>query len=131
MIRIFIAGAMLATLAACGGGSKSRVQSTHSNTTRYAGLNVTVDRQAFATGPISAACMSGGRKAANTRLCGCVQAVANQTLRSSTDQRLAASFFADPHQAQVIRQSDNPNHEAFWQRYKGFSAQAERSCSGL
>ncbi|MBP0484022.1 arginine transporter [Sagittula salina] len=118
-------------LAACGGGSKTRVHQNYGGASRYAGLNVTLERRAFATGPISSACMSGGRKAANRELCGCVQAAANAAMPSGRDQRLAASFFADPHQAQVIRQSDNPTHEAFWKRYKTFTAQSETLCRGL
>ena len=44
-------------------------------------------------------------------VCGCVQSAANRELNAA-DQRLAASFFADPPKAQDIRQSDNPRHEA-------------------
>lgn len=120
MTRIFIAMAMLGTLSACGAGVNERNYSSGR-----------VVSQAFATGPISRACMQSGRKAANTRLCGCVQAVANQNLRSSGDQSMAAGFFRDPHQAQVIRQSDNPRHEDFWKRYKAFTGRAESSCRGL
>ncbi|WP_417523111.1 hypothetical protein [Marinovum sp.] len=80
-------------------------------------------------GPISRACMTSGRKAANTSLCGCIQAVADASL-TWRDQRVAAKFFKDPHKAQEIRQSDRASDEAFWLRYKAFGTQAERSCQG-
>ncbi|MEQ5871280.1 arginine transporter [Sagittula sp. NFXS13] len=120
MTRMMLGLAACLALAACGSGSDSRNQ-----------RGVSVERQAFSTGQISRACMTSGRKAANTRLCGCLQAVADETLRSRSDQRMAAGFFGDPHEAQVIRQSDNPHHEDFWKRYKGFSGEAERVCKGL
>ena len=49
----------------------------------------------------------------------------------SGDQRLAATFFSDPHRAQVIRQSDNSGHERFWKRYKQFGANAESYCRSV
>lgn len=107
----------LTMLAACGGGN-DRV------TRNYGGAAL-----AFASGPISQACMQADRKAANRRLCGCVQSVANRSLGAG-DQRMAATFFRDPHRSQEIRQSDNARHEVFWKRYKAFTASAERSCKG-
>ncbi|WP_299927131.1 arginine transporter [uncultured Pelagimonas sp.] len=109
---------VVCTLAACGGGKREDVS-------RYRG-GASVN---FATGPISKACLSADRKAANRRLCGCIQGVANGSL-SSGDQKMAASFFRDPHRAQEIRQSDNTRNEAFWKRYKAFVARSESSCSG-
>jgi len=50
---------------------------------------------------------------------------------SRADQRLAVTFFADPHRAQEVRQSDNPRDEAFWQRYKAFASRAENICRGV
>lgn len=82
-----------------------------------------------AAGPISRACLTSGRKAANSSLCGCIQAVADVAL-SRRDQRQAAKFFRDPHRAQEIRQSDRASDEAFWLRYKAFGSQAETSCRG-
>jgi len=41
------------------------------------------------------------------------------------------TFFADPHRAQEVRQSDNPRDEAFWQRYKAFASRAENICRGV
>lgn len=80
-------------------------------------------------GLISRACLKADRKAATRSLCGCIQSVANQTL-NKTDQRLAAKFFKDPHQAQVIRQSDRSSHETFWKKYKAFGQTAEAMCRG-
>jgi hypothetical protein len=73
--------------------------------------------------------MSSGRSAANRQLCGCIQQVADRTL-TGADQRKAAKFFSDPHQAQEVRQSDHAAHEAFWRRYKNFGATAEAMCAG-
>ena len=121
MTRIVLAAMVCLLVAACGGGNKSnRVARAYGGA---AGVS-------YATGPISTACLQAGRKAANSRLCGCVQAEANRAL-SSKDQALAATFFADPHRAQEVRQSDNGGHEAFWKRYKAFAARAERTCQGL
>ena len=84
-------------------------------------------RVAYAEGPIRTACLRSDRRAAGDALCGCVQASADATL-SRRDQRRAVRFFGDPHQAQVVRQSDRGSDEAFWRRYKVFISQAERSC---
>lgn len=78
-------------------------------------------------GNIERACLKSGRSSASRALCGCIQQAADLTLNRS-DQKLAAKFFADPHRAQEIRQSDNRSHEAFWQRYKEFGATAEAFC---
>jgi len=84
----------------------------------------------FASGPISKACLASDRKARSSRLCGCVQASADRVL-SSAEQRRAARFFRDPHEAQDVRQSDRPQDEAFWPRYRRFVAVAEGSCRGM
>lgn len=109
------------TLAACGGGSSDR-RSFAARSPSYAPQS--------ASGPISQACLGGGRSSANSRLCGCIQAVANKSL-TSTDQRLAGSFFNDPHRAQEVRQSDNWQHEVFWKRYIAFSEASASQCKGL
>ncbi|MDA7426375.1 hypothetical protein [Thalassococcus lentus] len=106
-------------LAACGGGGGNRVERSYGGAAAQ-----------FSSGPISSACLRANRKAANRRLCGCIQSAANRDL-SGADQRMAARFFAEPHQAQVIRQSDRGTHEAFWKRYKAFVARSERICKGL
>ena len=67
------------------------------------------------------------RKARSAERCGCIQAVANDTL-SASDQRLAVSFYGDPHKAQEIRQSDNAAHERFWQSYKDYAEAAAAVC---
>jgi hypothetical protein len=73
--------------------------------------------------------MASDRKARNPRLCGCIQTVANMSLTPS-EQRRATKFFADPHLAQEVRQSDNRSNEAFWKRYVLFAEQAESGCQG-
>lgn len=78
-------------------------------------------------GVIERACLKSNREAATRSLCGCIQDAANLTL-SKSDQKLAASFFRDPHKAQVVRQSNNRGHEAFWQRYQNFGATAQVFC---
>jgi len=81
----------------------------------------------FASGPVQQACMASERKARSRELCGCIQAVANTTL-SSSQQRLAVTFYGDPQRAQEIRQSDNPSHEEFWKDYRDYGDAAERTC---
>ena len=78
-------------------------------------------------GPIDSACVRSERGARQQALCGCVQQVANQML-SRSDQRLAASFFRDPHKAQVVRMSKSNADNAFWARYKQFAGAAEAYC---
>ena len=78
-------------------------------------------------GDIARACSASDRAAGDRRLCGCIQSVADQLL-TRRDQRLAASFFADPHRAQEIRMSDSPSDDRFWQRYRRFGAYAARTC---
>ena len=107
-------------LAACSGG------------TRYSSANA-VSRAAvpsvmFATGPIYAACRASDRKAADRVRCGCVQAVANRTL-SDDEQQRGAGFFSDPHQAQVVRQSDRPRDEVFWTRWRAYGDEAAQLCT--
>jgi len=93
-----------------------------------AGLIILCAAPAMA-GPIESACLRSDRDAASRQLCGCIQNVADATLTGS-DQRLAASFFKDPHRAQEIRQSDSRSHAAFWERYKAFGETAEAYCAG-
>lgn len=78
-------------------------------------------------GPIDSACVRSDRARGNAPLCGCIQQVANQTL-SRGDQRLAASFFREPHRAQEVRMSKSNRDNAFWARYKRFTATAEAYC---
>ncbi len=78
-------------------------------------------------GPIDSACIRSDRARGNAPLCGCIQQVANQSL-SRADQRRAADFFRDPHQAQVVRMSKSNADNAFWARYKKFAGAAEAYC---
>ena len=80
-------------------------------------------------GPIERACNASGRQQANPRLCACIQQTADATLTRG-EQRRAARFFDDPHEAQVVRQSDRAGDEAFWQRYRAFGDAAEARCAG-
>ena len=79
-------------------------------------------------GPIERACMTSDRKSANRAVCGCVQQVADMTLRGS-DQRKAAAFFKDPDRAQKVRMSKSDADNDFWRRYKTFGEQAEVYCA--
>ncbi|GAA0294609.1 hypothetical protein [Rhodovulum strictum] len=78
-------------------------------------------------GPIERACLGSDRPGVSRGVCGCIQQAANVTL-SASDQRQAAKFFRDPHQAQVVRQSKSDRDSQFWQRYKRFGATAEAYC---
>lgn len=80
-------------------------------------------------GPIERACLASDRNAASRTLCGCIQQAADMTLRSA-DQRRAAAFFKDPDRAQQVRMSKTDADNAFWERYKNFSATAEGVCAG-
>lgn len=93
-----------------------------------AGLLTPVAPTFVEAGPIQRACMKSDRKAANRQLCSCIQKVARNTLTSS-DQRIAATFFKDPHKSQEMRQSDRTSHEKFWKRYREFGSQAQQRCS--
>jgi hypothetical protein len=77
---------------------------------------------------IRKACLKAGRDGATAELCTCIQSVADLSLKRK-DQRKAASFFKDPHKAQVVRQSENPRNASFWQRYKAFGLAAKETCA--
>ncbi|MCA8883204.1 MAG: hypothetical protein KDA50_05575 [Rhodobacteraceae bacterium] len=79
-------------------------------------------------GKIESACKQSGRPVAGPQVCHCIQQVADRMLTSS-DQKLAATFFKDPHRAQEIRMSDKRRDETFWDRYIRFGNAAARSCS--
>jgi hypothetical protein len=95
--------------------------------TACAALVLAIAAPAFA-GPIESACLRSDRKAANRSLCGCIQQVADMTLRG-TDQRRAAAFFKDPDKAQQVKMSKRNNDDAFWDRYQSFGEQAEAFCA--
>ncbi|WP_146586685.1 hypothetical protein [Puniceibacterium confluentis] len=113
-MRILSGVLALALVAGCGG---QRQPESYGRVTK------------FSSGPISKACLASERKARNPQLCGCIQTVADREL-SGQDQRVAVTFFKDPHRAQEIRQSKRPNHESLWLRYKAFVSRAEASCTG-
>ena len=79
-------------------------------------------------GVIERACRQADRTAASPSLCRCIQRVANHSLKAS-ERRKVAKWFGDPHQAQVVRQSDRRSDEVLWKRYRAFGERAERSCS--
>ena len=79
-------------------------------------------------GPIGNACMKSDRKAANSAVCGCIQKVADASLRNS-DQRRIAGFMVDPQKAQDVKMSKSDSDDAFWERYKVFGEQAELFCA--
>ena len=76
---------------------------------------------------IEDACTRSERAGSDTRVCTCIQRIADQLL-TSRDQRLAARFFRDPHLAQETRMSDRANDKRFWALYTQFGALAEQSC---
>ncbi|MFO8126061.1 arginine transporter [Yoonia sp.] len=102
MRYLLLAGA-LASVAACGGGSRG------------------------ATGAISEACLDSDRRDASVALCSCVQQVANQSL-SGSDQARVVGFFANPQLAQDTRQSNRSSDERFWGRYRAFTDLASEIC---
>ena len=81
------------------------------------------------SGEVGKACLAADRKAANAQLCSCVQAAANVHLNGS-DQKIAASFFAEPEKANDMKIATSRSADAFWDRYKAFSQTAQRSCRG-
>ena len=80
------------------------------------------------SGPIQSACMQSDRARGDRALCGCIQQAADRTLNRG-EQRRAARFFRDPHEAQVVRASRSAADNAFWDRYVAFGQLAERSCA--
>ncbi len=80
-----------------------------------------------ASGPISDACLASDRTARSRKLCGCIQAVANQTLTGS-EQRYAATFYNNPQQAQNVRQSERATDAQFWKAYRAYGERSERVC---
>ncbi|MEQ9258806.1 MAG: hypothetical protein RIG84_06885 [Roseovarius sp.] len=118
-MRHFLWLAMIVLLAGCGG--PKRVPDSGSNSV------VVAQGMPIAYGPIAKACMASGRKGANARLCGCIQAAADQSL-SRSDQRRSLEFYNDPHKAQVVRQSDRAADEQFWKAYSAYADRAEKMC---
>ncbi len=78
-------------------------------------------------GVIDRACRKSDRSAATPQLCRCIQKVANSSLNTN-ERRKVAKWFSDPHQAQVVRQSDRRSDEDLWLRYKAFGEKAKATC---
>ena len=76
---------------------------------------------------IEQACLKSQRALGQRALCDCIQAAADMTL-TKRDQKLAATFFADPHRAQEVRQSKRRRDEDFWDRYENFGRLAQTYC---
>lgn len=109
--------AMALILAGCGGGKRN--DSRGGATPIYAPT---------AHGPLRTACLASDRKVRSSSLCGCIQAVANQTL-SSSEQKRAVRFYSDPHMAQDVRQSSRPSDKQFWKSYSEYGKRATQICS--
>lgn len=99
------------------------------NTLTLAATGLFLAATAAFAGPIETACNRSDRQAANPAVCGCLQQVADMTLRGA-DQKRAAKFFTDPEQAHEVRMSTTDRDNAFWDRYKNFGATAEAYCAG-
>jgi hypothetical protein len=108
---------MIFGLAACGGSNRG--SNARSPAPIYAPT---------ASGPIKSACLASDRRARSDQLCGCIQAVANQTLNRS-DQMRAIKFYGDPQAAQDARQSSKPSDERFWKVYSDYGNRAAQICS--
>ena len=136
MFKTSVALLTILTLSACGG---SRYASSNARSAPAPAPVQTVDPETgevvftapvalpFATGPIYRACQAEGRKAASNARCGCVQAVADQSL-SGADQARGAKYFANPGRLQEVRQSDNAGNERFWLAWKAFGQDAAAQC---
>jgi hypothetical protein len=79
-------------------------------------------------GPIESACNASNRSKGDAGLCACIQQAADRTLHRS-EQRRAARFFEDPHQAQEVRMSKSAADNEFWARYRGFADMAQAFCA--
>ncbi len=116
MKKVLIYG-MILLLSGCGGGNNSRARQVPP-----------LHNVPLSSGPISQACLASDRKARSRELCGCIQAVADQTL-SGAQQRRAVAFYTDPHLAQQVRQSDSSTDERFWEAYAAYAERAQNTCS--
>ncbi len=86
-----------------------------------------VNLPAAQAGVIEQACRKTERAYNKAGLCSCIQAVADQRL-TPAEMVKVSKWFADPHQAQVVRQSDRRSDERLWERYKAFGETAARAC---
>lgn len=115
---ILVAGIAALAVSACSSGRTPHASAT---ATRAPAV-------LFATGPIYSACIGSGRTQASRAQCGCVQAVANQSLMPD-EQRRGARFFGNPHEAQEVRTSDRSIDERFWLRWKAYGDTAAQVCT--
>lgn len=115
MKNYLILGLVATMLAGCGGGTSQP---------RRAAYQAPMP---FANGPLGDACLTSDRSARSRQLCGCIQAVANQTLTGS-EQRRAVLFYSNPQHAQDIRQSNRSSDAQFWKAYRAYGERAERIC---
>lgn len=95
----------------------------------FAALVAGISASSAMAGPIESACLRSGRDGVSRSLCGCIQDVADMTLKG-TDQRRAAKFFKDPDLAHKVWVSQSAADDAFWDRYKNFGSLAEAYCAG-
>ncbi len=119
-MRNLLIAAVILGLSACGG----------SNRFENRGGNVRSPAPVYAptaTGPINSACLASDRRARSSQLCGCIQAVADQTLNRS-DQARAVRFYGDPQSAQDTRQSKSASDERFWKAYSDYGNRAAQVC---
>ena len=92
------------------------------------GLGLILAATAAQAGPIESACNASQRSKGDRALCACIQQAADRTLHRS-EQRRAARFFEDPHQAQEVRMSKSASDNEFWERYRGFTDMAQAFCA--
>lgn len=123
MFKISLALAVTIALGACG-GSRFASNNAVGGASNFGG-SVALP---FARGPIEKACKASDRKARSTARCGCIQAVADQSL-SSAQQRRGARYFKDPGKLQEVRQSDRPSDERFWLAWKAYGQSAAAICA--
>ena len=90
-------------------------------------LVLSLATSAAMAGPIERACNRADK--GNRAVCGCIQQVADMTLRGS-DQRRAAKLMKDPDLAHEVWISKRGSDDAFWDRCKAFGQQAEAYCAG-
>jgi hypothetical protein len=89
-------------------------------------LVLSLAASAAMAGPIERACRSSDN--GNSSVCGCIQQVADMTLKGG-DQRRAAKLMKDPDLAHEVWISKREADDEFWDRYKNFGQMAEAYCA--
>lgn len=92
----------------------------------FAALGLSLAASAALAGPIERACIRSDN--GNRAVCGCIQQVADMTLRGG-DQRRAAKLMKDPDLAHEVWISKREADDEFWDRYKNFGQMAEAYCA--